>query len=84
MIAKITLVQPNTTPRTSAIMPAIQASTSEKAESKQHANVSQKKSDDLNNFLTAPSFNTKQIALESFWKQITQGSTPRQQKPNQS
>lgn len=84
MIAKITVVQPNTTPHASAVMPAIKASTSEKAESKQHATVSQKKSDDLNNFLTAPSFNTKQIALESFWKQMTQGSTPRLQKPSQS
>ncbi len=84
MIAKITVVQTNATPNTNAVMPAMQASTSETTDSSQYATVSQKKSDDLNNFLTSPSFNTKQIALESFWKQITQGSNSSLQKPGQS
>lgn len=31
--------------------------------------------DALDNFMSTPSFNTKQIAIESFMRQITQGSS---------
>ncbi|MEA5098772.1 MAG: hypothetical protein VB032_09605 [Burkholderiaceae bacterium] len=84
MIAKVTAVQPNIISNSAGVIPAVQAGSSQTEDKKPFATLQEKKSDAMDNFLTSPSFNTKQIALESFWKQITQNSASLLQKPGQT
>lgn len=75
MIAKVTTVKPNVIPDNTVDVSATRIDVNL---------ASEKKNDAITNFLTSPSFNTKQIALESFWKQITQNSATIMQKTGQS